>query len=96
MREEPVTTDTVSITLACTVTNAAGSDTSFDATYSSTGPKGQGHVADATCHSTLTNGGGVCTATFILAARNSALGSVTGELLPSHLALGPVTPAPGS
>ena len=92
MREEPVTTDTVSVTLACAVANASGSDTAFDASYFSMGLKGQGHVADATCHGSLHNGAGACTVTFILSARNSAPGSVTGELLPSHLALGPVTP----
>jgi len=96
MREEPVTTDTVSVTLACSVANASGSDTSFTASYYSRSLKGQGHSADATCQGSLRNGGGTCTATFILAALNSAPGSVTGELLPSHLALGPVTPARGS
>jgi hypothetical protein len=96
MREEPVTTDTVSVILACTVANASGSDTSFTASYYSKSLKGQGHSADAMCQGSLRNGGGTCTATFILAALNAAPGSVTGELLPSHLALGPVTPARGS
>src|SRR6185437_13799069 len=96
MREEPVTTDTVSVTLSRAVANAVGNDTSFTATYTSIGLKGQGHVADASCHGPLYQGSGACTVTFILSARNSALGSVTGELLPSHRSIGPVTPVLGS
>lgn len=96
MREEPVTTDTVSVTLSCAVANAASTDTSFTVSHFSTGLKGPGHVEDATCQGRLSRGVGACTVTFILSALNSAHGSVTGELFPSHRTLGPVTPALGS
>ncbi len=92
MREEPVTTDTVSAMLSCAIAHAASGETSFTLSYISTGLKGQGNVVDATCHGPLHNGGGACTMTMMFSAHNSAPGSVTGELLPSRQTLGPETP----
>jgi FlaG/FlaF family flagellin (archaellin) len=93
IHEEPLTADTVSVTLSCTVTGAAASETSFTVSHTSAGPKGQGQAVNATCSGPLRGGVGTCSVTFIESATGAAPGSVAGELFPSHRPLGPVTPA---
>jgi hypothetical protein len=90
--EEPLTADTLAATLSCTVVGAASDQTSFAVSHSASGLKGQTHVVDATCGGPLHDGTGMCTKTFILSPHTSGFGSVTGQLLPSHQSLGPVTP----
>jgi uncharacterized iron-regulated membrane protein len=94
IQQEPVTADTVSATLACTVTGAALDQTSFTVAYTSAAPRGQGVAA--TCGGALHEGTGNCTVTFVEGALASRLGTVAGELLPSHQHLASVTPTPTS
>ena len=96
MHVEPLTADTVTATLTCAVTGAAGDQTAFTIAHSASGLTGQGHLVDATCSGLLHAGTGTCTKTFIPPAHTAGLGSVTGELLPSHSSLGTVTPTPVS
>jgi hypothetical protein len=69
--------------LSCQVTGAASDETSFALTYSENG---------AVCRGTLTRGSGACDVSFLITGPFS-LGTVTGELLPSHRPLGTVTPS---
>jgi hypothetical protein len=47
--EEPVTADSVTITLSGTVTGAASDETAFTVSYTAMGPAGQGRTTLAVC-----------------------------------------------
>jgi len=89
----PLTADTASISLFCTIANAARGQTSFEVTYSTPPPMTpKGNEGSSKCGGPLHDGAGSCTITFIINAFNVKLGTITGELLPSHHHFGPVTP----
>lgn len=85
--------DVVNTKLTCKVTGAASSDTTFTLHYAIK-HNGTPRPFDATCAGTLQNGAGTCTQTYALVVPfDSGSASVSGELLPSHHAVGPLTPA---
>jgi hypothetical protein len=71
--------------LSCQVTGATSAETSFTLTYRLNG---------AECRGTMTRRSGSCTVSFLLNGPLESLGTVAGELLPSHRPLGPVAPSP--
>lgn len=85
--------DVISATLSCSVSGAVASETSFALTYTATGPNGQGHPTSSQCSGALQHGSGACSQTYnFVAPYGSKPGTVTGETLPDHHQLGPVTP----
>jgi hypothetical protein len=93
IHQEPITADTISTTISCTVTRAASDQTSFEVTYSSPAVGAKGGVQD-TCIGTLHQGTGSCSVSFDQNAIADKVGTVTAVLLPSQQSLGPVTPTP--
>jgi hypothetical protein len=93
--EEPVTADSVTITLSCTVTGAESDETAFTVYYTAMSPGDQVRTTLAVCNGALTNGRGTCTVTFGVQALDVRSVELLGELLPSHGSLGPQTPVPG-
>jgi hypothetical protein len=82
-------------TLACRVSGAAASDTSFALSYTPGGPGSRQQPMGAACAGPLHDGAGSCTQTYALVApAGSAPGSVAGQAQPSHTPLGPVRPSP--
>jgi hypothetical protein len=80
-------------TLTCKVTHARAADTRFTLHYSIRDPIGNLHPFTQTCDGSLRNGGGTCTQTYEFIVPFAPVpGPVTGETLPSHHKLGPVTP----
>jgi hypothetical protein len=93
LQASPVTADTASLKLSCTIMNAAHDQTSFNLIYSKTPlMTSKGGTENEKCSGMLHDGTGSCTITFIQNATNSKLGIVTGNLLPSHQQVGPVMP----
>jgi hypothetical protein len=92
--EEPVTADSVTITLSCTVTGAPSDDTAFAVSYTAMDPGGQGRTTLAVCSGPVLGGHGTCTVTFGTQALDATSVELLGELLPSHGSLGPETPVP--
>ena len=85
--------DVIGETLACSVSGAAASETSFTLTYTAISTTGQRRTFDATCAGALHNGAGTCTQTYALIVPFAlASSTVTGKLLPDNRAIGPVTP----
>jgi hypothetical protein len=81
-------------TLTCKVTHAPAADTHFTLHYSIRDPIGNLHPFTQTCDGSLRNGGGTCTQTYEFIFPFAPMpGPVTGETLPSHHKLGPVTPS---
>jgi hypothetical protein len=90
--EEPITADSVTITLSCTVTGAESDETSFTVAYAAMGRADQARTTLAVCSGPVSNGRGTCTVTFGAQALDALSVEVMGELLPSHRSLGPETP----
>ncbi|HLY31825.1 MAG TPA: hypothetical protein VKQ36_12420 [Ktedonobacterales bacterium] len=91
--QTPHPIDTVSVEVTCTVTNAPSAATSFILNYAVVGAGGQSHPLSPTCQAPIQHGTGVCAKTYDLPfplANGKFV--VTGSLLPTHQALGPVTP----
>jgi hypothetical protein len=81
-------------TLACTVKHAPTTDTQFTLHYGVRDPAGNVHSLAQTCNGSLRNGTGSCSQTYeFIFAFAPAPAPVTGELLPSHSALGPALPS---
>lgn len=92
--EEGSEDDSVRITLTCAVTHAAAADTSFTLHYGILDPVGNYQAFPQTCDGHLRNGSGSCTQTYTgIFPYAPKPGPVTGEFLPSHHKLGPVTPS---
>jgi hypothetical protein len=84
--------DVVNTKLTCTVSGAASSDTSFTLHYAIK-HNGSSRPFDATCDGKLQNGTGTCTQTYALVVPfDDGSATVSGELLPSHESVGPLTP----
>ncbi len=85
--------DSVDMALVCTVTGMPGTDTSFSLSFGVLDPVGHVHPFTQACTGTLHGGKGSChqsyTYIYPFLARP---GLVTGQSLPSHHYLGPVTP----
>jgi hypothetical protein len=69
--------------ISCQVSGASSAETGFTVTFSTN---------EAVCHGSLTRGSGSCEVSFSISEPFS-VGTVAGELLPSHRPLGPVQPA---
>lgn len=81
-------------TLICTVKQAPPTDTQFILHYSVRDPAGGLHSFTQTCTGLLRNGTGSCSQIYeFVFAFLPVPAPVTGESLPSHKALGPVTPS---
>ena len=81
-------------TLTCTVKQAPPTDTQFILHYSVRDPAGGLHSFTQTCTGLLRNGTGSCSQIYeFVFAFSPVPAPVTGESLPSHKALGPVTPS---
>lgn len=81
-------------TLTCTVKQAPLADTQFTLHYGVRDPAGGLHSFTQTCTGPLRRGGGSCSQTYeFVFAFSPVPAPVTGESLPSHKALGPVTPS---
>ena len=92
--EEGDEDDSVRITLNCSVTHAAAADTSFTLHYGILDPVGHYQAFPQTCDGHLHNGAGSCSQTYTgIFPYAPTPGPVTGEFLPSHRKLGPVTPS---
>ncbi len=87
--------DVTQALLRCTVSNAPASDTSFTLHYALVDDAGKARPPfDATCDGALALGSGTCQQTYsVVAPRSPTDSTVSGESLPSHTRLGPVTPA---
>jgi hypothetical protein len=80
-------------TLVCTVSHAPTADTRFTLHYSIRDPLGTLRPFTQPCEGALQNGSGWCSSTYTFSVPFAPVpGPVTGETLPSHYALGPVTP----
>jgi hypothetical protein len=90
--EEPITADSLTITLTCTVTGAESDETSFTVDYTVMGRGDQARTSLAVCSGPVSNGRGTCMVTFGAQALDALSVEVMGELLPSHRSLGPETP----
>jgi hypothetical protein len=86
--------DVIQTLLECTVTNAPQSDTRVTLHYALLDDAGKAQPPfDATCDGTLAHGTGTCQQTYsVVAPKSPTDSSISGESLPSHTALGPVTP----
>jgi hypothetical protein len=86
--------DVIQTALQCAVTNAPQNDTRFTLHYALVDDAGKTQPPfDAPCEGALAHGSGTCQQTYsVLAPRSPTESSVSGEALPSHTALGPVTP----
>lgn len=81
-------------TLTCTVKQAQPTDTQFILHYAVRDPAGSLHPFTQTCTGLLRKGTGSCSQIYEFVFAFSAVPApVTGESLPSHGALGPVTPS---
>jgi hypothetical protein len=94
LRIAPTGVDVVQTNLQCTVTNAPRNDTRFTVHYALVDDTGKAQQPfDATCDGALAHGTGTCQQTYSVVAPKSPTDSqVSGEALPSHTTLGPVTP----
>ena len=79
------TGETFTGSLACQVNGTASDETAFTLTYSEN---------NAVCRGSLADGFGTCTVSFPINDSLTSLGTVSGEVLPSHRPLGPVAPVP--
>lgn len=83
--------DVVTLKLTCKVSDAPSGDTSFQLHYSLKSGNGSLRHFDAVCEGALVNGTGTCTQTYALVVPfDSGSATVSGQLLPSHKALGPM------
>ena len=93
VQSEPSGVDVLATKLTCNVADAASNETSFTLRYTLIADDGTRRPFNATCDGTLHDGAGSCTQTYaVIAPLSPSSASVDGELLPSHRALGPVTP----
>jgi hypothetical protein len=94
VRIAPTGVDVIQTLLQCTVTNAPQNDTHFTLHYTLVDDAGKPLPAfDAPCEGALAHGIGTCQQTYsVVAPKSPTDSSVAGETLPSHTALGPVTP----
>jgi hypothetical protein len=95
VRIAPTGVDVIQTALQCTVTNAPQSDTRFTLHYALVDDAGKARPPfDATCDGALAQGSGTCQQTYsVVAPRSPTDSTVSGESLPNHTRLGPVTPA---
>ncbi|MFI5274286.1 MAG: hypothetical protein ACHQ4H_14730 [Ktedonobacterales bacterium] len=85
--------DGVRMALACTVTHALTSDTSFTLHFGLINPVGRFIPFTSTCGGHLDHGTGSCSQTYQLIYPFALVpGPVSGTSLPSRKSLGPVTP----
>ena len=94
VRIAPAGVDVVQTDLECIVTNAPQNDTRFTLHYALLDDAGKTLPPfDAVCEGTLAHGTGTCQQTYsVVAPKSPTDSSISGESLPSHTALGPVTP----
>jgi hypothetical protein len=88
----PQGVDVLATTLTCTVTGAPTDQTGFQLYYTTTSSSGMAHRFDQPCQGNLNNETGTCTQTYaIIAPASPTPATVSGALLPSQQALGPIT-----
>jgi hypothetical protein len=94
VRIAPAGVDVIQTTLQCTVTNAPRNDTRFTLRYALVDDAGKPQQPfDAPCEGALAQGTGTCQQTYsVIAPKSPTDSSISGESLPSHTSLGPMTP----
>ena len=86
--------DSVRIALACAVSHAPASETSYTLHFGVTDPGGQYHALTPICAGSLHNGAGSCSQTYeFIFSFPANPGPVAGIFAPSGLRFGPVIPA---
>jgi hypothetical protein len=86
--------DETKMTLTCSLAHVPGADTSFSLRFGLIDPSGRFHLLTPACAGQLQHGAGTCRQTYaFIFPFGPVPAPVTGELLPSHTSIGPVTPS---
>jgi hypothetical protein len=92
---QQVQLDTISHEITCIINGAPASQTGFWLYYMLADQQGHERTFQGTCQGTLTQRRGACTETYaeLVGQFDHPTATITGILLPSQQALGPVTPS---